>query len=84
MASASMMTESVKGRSADEARARAHELLAMINARADSFGPGGDEMQRALLATVQEFPARARCAALPWITLEAALAGRPEAIFAPD
>src|SRR5262245_60309148 len=74
MASASMMTENVKGCSAGEARDRVRAVVALINAHADSAAPAADEMQRALLATVQEFPARKRCAALPWITLEAALA----------
>jgi hypothetical protein len=33
-----------------------------------------------LLATTREFPARAGCATLPWITLDAALDGRPLAV----
>lgn len=83
MASASMMTESVRGRSVDEARSRARALVAQIDERVEPSAEHQDEMQRALLTTVREFPARARCAALPWITLEAALANRPEAIVAP-
>ncbi|HKA43030.1 MAG TPA: SUF system NifU family Fe-S cluster assembly protein [Burkholderiales bacterium] len=83
MASASMMTESIKGRSAAEVHNQARALIALINARADPATNPDDAVQSALLATVQEFPARARCAALPWITLEAALANRPEAVFVP-
>ena len=83
MASASMMTERIKGRSATEAQSEARSLISLINAQEDASTGGGDEMLRALLATVQEFPARKRCAALPWITLEAALANRPEAVFVP-
>jgi nitrogen fixation NifU-like protein len=83
MASASMMTESIRGRSIAEALSRARSLLAQMNAPAELGPEQPDEMQRALLTTVREFPARARCAALPWITLEAALANRPEAFFVP-
>jgi nitrogen fixation NifU-like protein len=79
MASASMMTERIKGRSAAEAHHQAVTIIALINARADPGTEPDDIMQKALLATVREFPARAGCAALPWITLEAALANQPEA-----
>ena len=79
MASASMMTESVAGRSAPEARSRARSVIDLIKARADPAAQEEDEMLGALLATVREFPARAGCALLPWITLEAALEDRPEA-----
>jgi nitrogen fixation NifU-like protein len=83
MASASMMTESVTGRSAAEARSRARSMIELLKARADPAAREGDEMTSALLATVREFPARAGCALLPWITLEAALDDRPEATLAP-
>jgi nitrogen fixation NifU-like protein len=82
MASASMMTERVTGLSALEAGAEAKAVIALINDRTDPAALAGDAMKSALAATVQEFPARARCAALPWITLEAALANRAEAVFA--
>jgi nitrogen fixation protein NifU and related proteins len=81
MASASMMTESVRGLSVAEAHDRIRALVALIDAQPDGTKEGADEIERALLATVREFPARKRCAALPWITLEAALANRSEAAF---
>ena len=69
MASASMMTDWVRGRSAEEACRFARELVLALEGRAEpSAAPG--EMERALLATVRDFPARARCAVLPWTTLE--------------
>ena len=83
MASASMMTESIKGRSAAEAISQARSVISLINTQEDRGVVRDEEMLRVLLATVQEFPARKRCAALPWITLEAALANRPEAVFVP-
>ena len=81
MASASMMTEIVKGKSVADARMLLEKVLAAVNDRALSDIRGAEAMQRALLATVQEFPARNRCASLPWLTLEAALDGRPHAVF---
>lgn len=81
MASASMMTESVRGLSVAEAHDRVRALVALIDAQPDGMQEGVDEIERALLATVREFSARKKCAALPWITLEAALANRSEAAF---
>src|SRR5262245_56596839 len=83
MASASMMTESIKGCGVTEARDRARAVIALVNANVDAPEPAADEMQRVLMSTVQEFPTRKQCAVLPWITLEAALAERPEAVFMP-
>lgn len=79
MASASIMTASVKGKSTDEVRALLRSFVADI--RADPVPHGADPMQHALLKTVQEFPVRTRCAALPWVTLEAALDNRQETVF---
>ena len=83
MASASMMTERITGLSAREAGAEAAAVIGLINEGADPAAHAGDAMRSALAATVREFPARARCAALPWVTLQAALASRAEAEFAP-
>jgi len=78
MASASMLTETVRGWGAPEARSYARSVIDLINARTSPDGQP-DERVAALLGTVREFPARAGCAALPWITLEAALDGCPVA-----
>ena len=83
MASASMMTERITGLSARDAGAEAAAVVGLIDAVADPAALTGDAMKSALAATVQEFPARARCAALPWVTLQAALENRAEAVFAP-
>jgi nitrogen fixation protein NifU and related proteins len=70
-ASASLMTEAVKGRPRAEIAAlydRVHELLTKQDAPADaSLG------KLAALAGVREFPARVKCASLCWHTLNAAL-----------
>jgi nitrogen fixation protein NifU and related proteins len=70
-ASASLMTEAVKGRPRAEVRAlfeRVHALLTQPDAEPDA-GLG----KLAALSGVREFPARVKCASLAWHTLNAAL-----------
>jgi nitrogen fixation NifU-like protein len=77
-ASASMMTEAVKGRTREEAEAlfeRFHKLVTR-----DAASAAGDEADPALgklavFSGVSEFPVRVKCASLPWHTLKAALDG---------
>jgi nitrogen fixation NifU-like protein len=71
-ASASLMSEAVKGRT----RAEAAELFAAVHGMltgepADTARLG----KLAALAGVRAFPARVKCASLAWHTLNAALAG---------
>jgi nitrogen fixation NifU-like protein len=80
MASASIMTESVRGQRAVEVRALLASLVAALSARADPASRVAIPAQDALLNTVREFPARTRCAVLPWVTLEAALDNRREPV----
>ncbi len=72
-ASASMMTQSVKGKSKDEAETLFHEFQKMVTGELD---PESDETHLGKLkifAGVLEFPARVKCASLSWHTLHAAL-----------
>lgn len=73
MASASIMTEIVKGKHADDAKALLQNVVAMLNSGREPPSPEASAEHRALLETVKKFPARTRCAALPWATLEGAL-----------
>jgi len=71
-ASASMMTESVKGRTRAEAEklfARFHELIV---GKGDGESPELGKL--AVFSGVREYPVRVKCATLPWHTLKAALA----------
>jgi nitrogen fixation NifU-like protein len=71
VASASMMSEAVKGRPRVEVDAlfdRVHALLTQTGAPSDGLG------KLAALSGVREFPARVKCASLCWHTLNAALA----------
>ena len=71
MASASMMTEAVKGKD----RATATDLASRIHALLTQDGAGSEGLGKlAALSGVREFPARVKCASLCWHTLNAALA----------
>lgn len=76
MASASIMTDAVKGRSVAEAKAlyRHFERL-MRNPGAAGDGPDGAG-EIAMLELIADFPSRVNCALLGWHTLDAALDGR--------
>ncbi len=72
VASASLLTESVKGRTLPEAEAlfqQMHQLLTQEDAVVDLPGLG----KLGALSGVREFPARVKCASLCWHTLDAAL-----------
>jgi nitrogen fixation protein NifU and related proteins len=76
-ASASMMTESVKGKSRAEVErlfTRFHELVTGPPDKAgESAAPELGKL--AVFSGVCEFPVRVKCASLPWHTLKAALQG---------
>jgi len=80
-ASASMMTEALKGRTRAEAEAlfeRFHALLTTTPGDAAENPPEGLG-KLAVFAGVCEFPARVKCASLAWHTMKNALEGRAEA-----
>ncbi|HWP99978.1 MAG TPA: SUF system NifU family Fe-S cluster assembly protein [Vicinamibacterales bacterium] len=70
-ASASLMTEAVKGRSVDEAEALFERFHRMVTAPPDA--PVEDLGKLNALAGVREFPVRVKCASLAWHTLRAAV-----------
>ncbi|WP_144182648.1 Fe-S cluster assembly sulfur transfer protein SufU [Elioraea rosea] len=81
-ASASLMTELVSGRTADEAKELASALrsLARTGACPACQGAVAEAMERlAPLGGVSEYPSRVKCATLAWHALEAALAGEGKA-----
>jgi len=79
-ASASMMTESVKGKTRAEAEAlfaRFHELITGKNGEAGSKASSKSDSPELgkleVFSGVREYPVRVKCATLPWHTLRAAL-----------
>jgi nitrogen fixation NifU-like protein len=73
MASASIMSELVRGMSVHEAHAMLDAFRATLLAREDPGAANITPEQRALIETVKRFPSRNVCAALPWQILEGAL-----------
>jgi len=72
-ASASLMTDAVKGHSVDEAMQLFGQVHSMLTAPLDQ--PVDDESvgKLAVLSGVREFPVRVKCASLAWHTLKSAL-----------
>jgi nitrogen fixation NifU-like protein len=74
-ASASLMTESVKQKSKDEAMALFKAFHELVTGAAPA-GHAEDLGKLAVFSNVSKFPIRVKCAMLAWRTLESALAGR--------
>lgn len=68
-ASASLMTESIKGKTLQEAETLFQGVHDLLTKQGQPSGLGKLEV----LSGVREYPARVKCATLPWHTLEAAL-----------
>ena len=77
-ASASLMTESVKGKSVADANALFARFQQMITAPQD--GPVEPLGKLTALAGVRQFPVRVKCASLAWHTLHAAIATPDEVV----
>ena len=79
-ASASMMTDRLKGRSVDEVETMFEAFHGLVTGADD---PTAHEQQLGKLvvfAGVREFPVRVKCATLAWHTLRAALSDRRETV----
>lgn len=74
-ASASMMTQAVKGKTREEAEAIFGEFHRMVTGDLDIETDENDLGKLKIFAGVLEFPARVKCASLSWHTLNAALHG---------
>ena len=73
VASASMMTESVKGKTKDEAEALFNDFHAMLMQETDSDQLSDGLGKLVVFKGIWEFPVRVKCASLPWHTFNAAL-----------
>jgi nitrogen fixation protein NifU and related proteins len=75
-ASASILTTAIKGKSVAEVKslfARVHDMI--TTGKAD-----GDLGKLAVFAGVHKFPARVKCAILPWHAAMAAVEGKPDPV----
>lgn len=81
-ASASMMTEEMRGKTLAEARGLVESFKAMMHGQASAF----DETDLAALQGVRKFPVRVKCATLAWVALEQGIdefqQGKPAAVRA--
>ena len=78
-ASASMMTEALKGRTIAEAEALFDSFRSLVTGAVPAVsGPALGKL--AAFSGVSEFPMRVKCATLAWHTMRAALSGRAEAV----
>jgi nitrogen fixation NifU-like protein len=83
-ASASMMTESVRGKTRAEAEALFAKFHDLITGEKKS-GPGGPALGKLeVFSGVREYPVRIKCATLPWHTMKAALNGEAERVSTED
>jgi len=89
-ASASMMTQAVKGKTREEAEALFEQFHALVTGRgpraesrgprAEGRGPRAEEPSLGSLRAfggVSRFPVRVKCASLAWHALKGALSGEP-------
>jgi nitrogen fixation NifU-like protein len=79
VASASMMTDMVKGKTVEEARALFEQFHGLVTGK--PMDDESDDLDRlAALSGVRDFPSRIKCATLPWHALTAALEGTQDEV----
>ena len=80
-ASASMMTQTLKGKTRAEAEQLFTRFHDLVTGHEQNGADSGTELGKLeVFSGVSEFPVRVKCATLAWHTLNAALEGKQEAI----
>src|SRR5262245_14643642 len=80
-ASASLMTDSVKGKTLEEAEKLFERFHEMVTGRDEEPRDGYEDLGKlSVLAGVRQFPVRVKCATLPWHALRAAPESRSEVV----
>ena len=79
-ASASMMTESLKGKTRNEAEALFKKFHGLLTGPADPSEEGPALGKLEVFSGVREFPVRVKCATLAWHTFHATLEGKEETV----
>jgi nitrogen fixation protein NifU and related proteins len=77
-ASASILTETLKGKTPAEADALFETFHDLVTGKGPPNGENHELGKLAVFSGVSEFPARVKCATLAWHTMRSALAGSPE------
>tara|TARA_B100001123_G_scaffold435882_1_gene565216 strand:+ start:118 stop:579 length:462 start_codon:yes stop_codon:yes gene_type:complete len=79
VASASMMTEIIKGKTKDEAEALFRRFHEMCTSDEEVDLSDDEDIEKLMvLSGVRQFPVRVKCATLAWHTMDAALKGEKE------
>ena len=79
-ASASMMTQGLKGKTRAEAEELFERFHRVVTGQTPANGNQAELGKLAVFSGVSEFPARVKCATLAWHTLQAALEEKQEAV----
>jgi nitrogen fixation protein NifU and related proteins len=79
-ASASMMTQALKGKSRDEAEKIFNRFHDLVTGHAKQNGNKEELGKLAVFSGVSEFPVRVKCATLAWHTAHAAIEGKEDTI----
>lgn len=83
-ASASLMTESLKGKTVAEAAKLFDGFHKMITSEPSTFNDDGSLGKLTVLSGVCEFPMRIKCATLAWHTLNSALRDEPTKVVSTE
>ncbi len=83
-ASASMMTEVLKGKSRREVEALFEKFRDLITGQKNAAAAGPDLGKLEVFSGVREYPVRIKCATLPWHTMRSALHGDADVISTED
>ncbi len=77
-ASASMMTDVIKGKSVSDANTLFEDFRSLATGEHENINAGEDTERLMILAGVKQFPMRVKCATLPWHAMHTALLGKTE------
>jgi len=79
-ASASMMTQMLKGKTKEEALKLFEQFHGLVTGKEELAANEAELGKLKVFAGVSKFPARVKCATLAWHTLQSALDGKQEAV----
>ena len=79
-ASASLMTQSVKGKTRAEAARLFDQFHKLVTGQSPANGNRAELGKLAVFSGVSEFPVRVKCAILAWHALHAAMQGKQETV----
>jgi nitrogen fixation NifU-like protein len=79
-ASASLMTQSVKGKTQSQIEELFEDFHKIVTGQTPADGDASEVSKLSVFAGVSAYPVRVKCATLAWHTLRAALAGKDQPV----